>query len=108
MTKDAYFEMCEALGSEPNEDEIPVEHSDLHMEVQEAFSIYNKLRDDWDYMGGTYIGKNIDNLLGIFILLEIPKEDRLQVYELINLIDSYRSKAIAASKKASEASKNKK
>ncbi len=105
MTKDAYFEMCEALGSEPIEDEIPVEHSDLHTEVQEAFSIYNKLRDDWDYMGGNYIGKNISNLLDMFTLLEIPKEDRLQLYELIILIDSFRSKSVAASKKAKESQK---
>ena len=58
MTRDTYFEMCEALGTEPVEEEIPVEFEDFCLDVQEALSIYQKLRDEWDYMGGNYIGKN--------------------------------------------------
>ncbi len=105
MTKDAYFEMCEALGSEPNEDEIPVEYSDFYDTVQQAFNIYNKLKDEWDYMGGNYIGKDTSVLLDFFTLMEIPKEDKLQLYELVTLIDSYRSKSISETKKAKEKQK---
>jgi hypothetical protein len=39
MTKEQYFEMCEALGTEPDPLEIPIEFDDLHLEVQEAYSI---------------------------------------------------------------------
>ena len=36
MTKEQYFEMCEMMGSEPVEDEIPVEFDDLYSEVGEG------------------------------------------------------------------------
>ncbi len=45
MTKDRYFEMCEALGSKPIESQIPVEFEDLVHELQEILVIYNNLQD---------------------------------------------------------------
>lgn len=98
MTKDAYFEMCETLGSEPVEEEIPVDFEDFPVTAQQAFFIYGKLRDEWDYMGGNYIGKSFAGILDILTLLEVPVDDRKTMFELINLIDSYRAKAIAANK----------
>jgi hypothetical protein len=90
--------MCEALGTEPLEEEIPVEFEDFLLDVQEALGIYQKLRDEWDYMGGNYIGKNYTGLLDILELLDVPVEDRRTQYELIGIIDRYRSQAIANSK----------
>lgn len=98
MTKDAYFEMCESLGSEPLEEEIPVEFEDFCLDVQEALGIYSKLRDEWDYMGGNYIGKNYVGLIDILELLDVPVEDRRTQFELIGIIDKHRSKAIADAK----------
>ncbi len=98
MTKDAYFEMCEALGSEPIQDEIPIDHSDLCLDVQEALGIYNKLRDEWDTMNGTYLGKNYAGMLDIFTILEVPVEDHKTMYSLIGMIDNHRAKAIADNK----------
>ncbi len=98
MTKEAYFEMCEALGSEPLEEEIPVEYDDLYVDVQEALLIYNKLKDEWDTMNGNYMGKNFAGILDILTILEVPVEDRKTVFDLIGLIDRYRAKAIADSK----------
>lgn len=98
MTRDAYFEMCEALGTEPIEEEIPIEFEDFLLDVQEALSIYQKLRDEWDYMGGNYIGKNYAGLLDILELLDVPVEDRRTQYELIGIIDKHRSQAIANTK----------
>lgn len=98
MTKDSYFEMCEALGSEPIEEEVPVDYEDLSIDVQEAFSIYHKLKDDWDTMNVTYLGKNYAGILDIFTILEVPKEDHKTVFNLIGIIDKHRSKAIADSK----------
>lgn len=95
MTKDAYFEMCEALGSEPVDSEIPVDYEDLLIDVQEAMSIYSKLRDEWDSMNGVYLGKNYAGILDIFEILEISKEDRRTVFDLLGIIDKHRSKAIA-------------
>lgn len=98
MTKDAYFEMCEALGSEPLEEEIPVEYEDFFIDVQEALGIYYKLRDEWDTMNGVYMGKNYGGILDIFYILDVPVEDHKTMFGLIGIIDSHRSQAIAAAK----------
>lgn len=97
MTKDQYFEMCETLGSEPLDEEIPIEYDDLVSDVQEALRIYNNLSDSWDYMGGNYIGKVWDPV-SIFEIYDIDKEDRRVMYEFIMKIDSIRAKSIRDSK----------
>lgn len=98
MTKDTYFEMCEALGSEPIESEIPVEYEDLYVDVQEALGIYSKLKDEWDTMNGNYLGKSYAGILDIFTILGVPEEDRKTIFDLIGIIDTHRSKAIADAK----------
>jgi hypothetical protein len=94
MTKETYFEICEALGTEPVESEIPVEYDDLTLEVQEALRIYNNLQDCWDYVGGNYIGKNLSGFLDILTIFEISKEDYRSIYELVMHIDRIRAKSI--------------
>lgn len=98
MTKTAYFEMCEMLGSEPVDSEIPVEYDDLLTDVQEALDIYHKLKDEWDTMNGNYLGKSYAGISDIFDILDVPKEDRKTLFNLIGLIDKHRSEAIAANK----------
>ena len=98
MTKEAYFEMCEALGSEPIESEIPVDYSDFCLEIQETLGIYSKLKDEWDTMNGNYLGKSYAGILDIFNILEVPVEDHKTVFDLIGIIDRHRSKAIADAK----------
>lgn len=98
MTKEAYFEMCEMLGTEPVEEEIPVDYSDLLTDVQEALGIYSKLRDEWDTMNGNYLGKNYSGILDILNILEVPPEDRKTMFELIGIIDGHRAKAIKDNK----------
>ncbi len=99
MTKERYFEMCEMMGVEVTESEIPVEYSDLSLDVQASFGIYAKLRDEWDPMDGRYLGKSYAGILDIFEILEVPKEDRKQTLELINSIDSYRKKVLKGTPK---------
>jgi len=98
MTKDSYFEMCEMLGTEPLDSEIPVEYDDFPVEVQEAIRIYNNLQDNWDYMGGNYIGKNLNGFKDILTIFEVDPQDYRSVYELIMRIDRIRSKSIQDSK----------
>lgn len=105
MTKEAYFEMCEALGTEPEESEIPVEYGDLLVDVQEALNIYYKLRDEWDTMNGNYMGKNYSGILDIFTILQVPVEDHRTMFDLIALIDHYRASAISESKPKAKDSK---
>lgn len=96
MTKEAYYEMCEALGTEPLEEEIPIEMDDFPEEVQEAIVIYYKLRDEWDSMNGIYMGKSYAGLMDILNIMEVEPRDRKYVLEWIAVMDSARSKAIEA------------
>lgn len=98
MTKEAYFEMCEMMGSEPIDSEIPIDFSDFPITVQQAFGIYSKLRDEWDTMNGNYLGKSYAGILDILTILEVPVEDRKTMFELLGLIDKYRSEMIASNK----------
>jgi len=102
MTKEAYFEMCEAMGTEPLDEEIPIEFEDFCLDVQEALGIYQKLRDEWDTMNGIYMGKSYSGILDILELLDVPVEDRRTQFELIGIIDRHRSKAIADAKPKSK------
>lgn len=105
MTKEAYFEMCEALGSEPIESEIPVDFADLPDEVQYAFGFYSRLRDEWDGFNGVYLGKNYSGILDVFYLYDVPVENRRSLFELISIIDMHRSNAIAETKEAKKSEK---
>jgi hypothetical protein len=98
MTKAQYFEMCDLLGSEPVDDQIPIEFDDLIQEVQEALQIYGNLQDCWDYMGGNYIGKNFDYIETVFKFYNIEPESHKYMYELLMTIDRIRAKQIQDSK----------
>lgn len=94
MTKDAYFEMCEALGTEPIDSEIPIDMGDFPQEVQDAFNLYYQLRDNWDTMGGSYLGKDTTSLFNFFDLYETEKPDKLFIISLIQHMDYIRGKMI--------------
>lgn len=100
MTKDQYFEMCQALGSTPKEDEIPVEIGDLPYEVQDAFRVYDYLQDSWDYFNGVYIGKNLAGIKDIFEICGIEPEMRECIFGYIMLIDKHRKELIQSKKPA--------
>ena len=86
--------MCEALGTTPVEEEIPVGIDDLPYEVQQAMSVYNLLRDEFEYMQGNYIGKNMSNVVNIFNMVELPVEDHLTYYNILCIMDDERSKIL--------------
>ncbi len=94
MTKEAYFEMCEQLGNEPIEDEIPVEFDDFHYEVQQAFIVYRMLRDEWEGMNGIYLGKSLIGIKEIFSVCEIAPEDYKIILTLVQTIDRIRQDEI--------------
>jgi len=98
MTKSQYFEMCEMLGSEPKDSEIPIEFDDLSTELQEALQIYSNLQDCWDYMGGNYIGKNFNYIETVFKFYNVEPENYKTMYELLMTIDRIRTKQIQDSK----------
>lgn len=91
MTRDAYFEMCELLGNEPVEEDIPVEFDDFPLEVQQAFGVYRMLRDEWDTMNGVYLGKSLIGIKDILEAVEIDHTEHKFIIMLVRLIDEVRS-----------------
>lgn len=100
MTKESYFEMCEMLGQEPVESEIPVDISDFSDLVQTALVIYSLLEDKWDTMNGGYLGKNYTTVFDFFGLYEVEKEEVLLMLEILQHVDVIRSKLVAEKIKA--------
>lgn len=95
MTKEAYFEMCEMLGEEPVESEIPTEINDFPILVQTAFAIYGILTDRWDTFSGYYLGKDYTLLFSLLDLHQVEACEKPLMLELLQHIDSIRSKIIA-------------
>lgn len=81
MTKESYFDMCDTLGADPIEDQIPVEYDDLHIDTQIALDIFNMLPDNIDTFSGHCFGKDLTTLMTILDIYEI--EDRAVVFETI-------------------------
>lgn len=102
MTKHQYFEMCEMLGNEPIESEVPVEFEDFPLEVQQAFNVYRMLRDEWDTMNGNYLGKSLIGIKDVLEATEIEQSDQKFIIMLIRMIDNVRSDEINNKKKTQE------
>lgn len=100
MTKDAYFEMCETLGSEPIDSEIPVDLSDFPELVQTALHVYSYLPDIWEGMSGTFMGKDLSIMPLLVNSFEIEHTELGIVLDLISTIDGIR-KTIYKSKRKS-------
>lgn len=94
MTREKYLEMCEMLGSEPLEEEIPLEIGDLALEAQQALSVYGMLRDEWEGFGGVYLGKSYLGLSEILEYTEIEPQDRKFIVMLVKMIDGIRSEEL--------------
>lgn len=106
MTREQYFDMIEMLGSEPIEEEIPVEIADLPLEAQEAYQVYSLLNDNWEGMSGSYLGKNMAGLKDIMDILDI--EDRGTTLLIVKLFDNARSEYIQSQQKAKKSASEKK
>ena len=102
MTKDQYFEMCDALGTEPSEAEIPIDFDDFPLEVQQAFNGYRMLRDEWDTLNGNYLGKSLIGIKDVLEATEIEPSEHKFIIMLIRMIDNVRSDEINNKKKMQE------
>ena len=91
--------MCEMLGNEPVDSEIPVEFDDFPLEVQQTLSVYRMLKDEWEGFNGVYLGKSFIGLTEVLEYMEIDFSDRKLVVLLIKLIDGIRSNLINTKEK---------
>lgn len=98
MTREQYFEMCNMVGNEPKEDEIPVEFEDLNEDVQYTITVYNMLQDNYDTMNGIYLGKSMAGISDIFNMMGV--EDPKSCFFIIGVIDRVRSEIINTKKPA--------
>ena len=95
MTKDQYFEMCEVLGTEPLESEIPVDFTDFPELVQQTLNLYNLLLDQWDGMSGIFFGKRLEGIFDLFKIYDLIDYEQLYALNIIKFLDSVRSKIYA-------------
>ena len=83
MSQDQYIDMCEQMGWEINEDDIPKDPSVFALEVQQALLLLNILPDKWEGMSGTWMGKDYAGLEAIMNIYEII--DRRLVFDLFQV-----------------------
>lgn len=98
MTREHYLEMCEVMGKPPLDEDIPPEFDDFPPDIQDSIVIYSYLRDNWEYMNGNYIGKDLTNLFQLFDLFEVEHSSRKLVFQVIRQLDTIRQKLIASKK----------
>ena len=77
--------MCEQMGWEPSEEELPVDPSFLDISAQYALILLNVLPDKWEGMSGSWMGKDYSGLGAIMDMYEI--EDRREVFELLQIAE---------------------
>jgi hypothetical protein len=71
---------------------------DFPVEIQQVLSIYFKLRDEWDGMSGSYMGKSYAGLGDILDIHGIEKVDKEYVLNWLTIIDRIRSNIIDSQK----------
>jgi len=85
MTRNKYFELCEQMGNEPLEEEIPPDWEDLPDIMVYAVNTFNMLGDRV-YADIGYTGKDYTNLSHYIELYEI--EDKEYFLQIISWLDS--------------------
>ena len=100
MNAEQYFQMCEQMGWEPKEEDIPLDPSTLSLNVQQALVVFNALPDIWGGMSGTWMGKDYSGLSAILEIYEV--EDYRDVFELVKIAEREASKYYSQKAKEQE------
>ena len=79
--------MCEQLGTEPKEEEMPPEIGSFPLEIQEAFVVHSIMPDKWDGASGSYMGKDWSPLNDLLNIQEV--EDKKTVCYFLKHIEGY-------------------
>lgn len=93
--------MCEQMGWEPREEDMPLDPADLSIETQQALVLLNVLPDKWEGMSGSWMGKDYSGLEAIMNIYEI--EDRRRVFELLQTGETELGKYYAQKRKEQDA-----
>lgn len=87
--------MCEMLGTEPLEEQIPVEIADFSEDLQQVFEIYSMVPDIWEGFSGQYMGKDTSNIFNFFGLYKVDIADQLFYLRLLKYMDKVRMEMIS-------------
>jgi len=90
--------MCEQMGWEPKEEDLPQDGSNLSLECQQALTILNALPDNWEGMNGTWLGKDYSGLSAVMDIYEV--QSRREVFELLKEAESILGKYYAQQSKS--------
>jgi len=85
MTRNKYLDMCEQLGKEPSDKEIPPDWEDFPEIVQEAINTFNQLGDRV-YPEIGFVGKDYTNLPHYIEIYGIANKEFF--LEVISWLDS--------------------
>ena len=100
MDTEQYLQMCEQMGGEPKEEELPKEPSHLSYNIQGALILYNALPDVWEGMSGSWMGKDYSGLMDIMNIYEL--ENRREIFTLLKIAEGEASKFYAEKQKQKE------
>ena len=92
ISLDAYLDMCEQLGEEPDPEKMPLTVQDYPEEVQMAFFIHHLLPDRWEGMSGSYMGKDMSSLGTLLDIWEV--DDKKSVVYFLKHIEAEHAKQV--------------
>jgi hypothetical protein len=100
------------MGTEPKEEDMPIDLGDFPPYIQYIFNVYNMLPDKWEGMSGTYMGKDYGILPFLLDMEGIEERDeRKDAFQFIALIDraarKYYNEKQSQERKQKEASRHK-
>ena len=100
MDIDQYLQMCEQMGWEPKDEEMPKDPSHLSYNVQGALVLYNSLPDIWEGMSGTWMGKDYSGLIDIMNIYQL--DNQKEIFTLLKVAEGEASKFYAQKQKQQE------
>lgn len=93
------------MGTEPVEEDMPLDMSDFPYEAQQAVQVFGLLKDVWDPFGGNYLGKDLTIIFQVFDLLEVENSSRKLVFKIVQHLDHCRAAIIKRKQESKKPSK---
>jgi hypothetical protein len=100
MDAEQYLNMCEQMGWEPKEEELPKDPAYLSYNIQCALVLYNALPDKWEGMSGSWMGKDYSGLMDIMNIYRM--DNKREVFDLLKIAEGEAGKFYAEKAKQQE------
>tara|TARA_R100000030_G_scaffold75563_1_gene58653 strand:+ start:107 stop:442 length:336 start_codon:yes stop_codon:yes gene_type:complete len=100
MNPEQYILMCEQMGWEVDESQIPKDPSTFSLEVQQALLLFNVLPDLVEGMSGSWLGKNYSGIGDILDIYQI--HNKRDVFDLLKIAEQEASKFYAQKRKEAD------